>query len=269
MEKRLVGRRSFVTLGLGSVACAAFAPRGRIKMKYKGPGDKKAKVIYDKKFRGWGEMFDAMNGAAEVAGETAGKMVATLTEVPPPGHVKLGDLSPGLSAHADSKADFVASASKEEPEKFRYVQIGVPGFDKFFKASAELYAYVFQTRETLVTLHEHVGSGFEVGSEGTASLSAKVDSALESASDSAKAELEVFKGVAVELSGAASGFVERVADLVTAGEMLVADAAKLITAPKLIAHLKLVAQGVTDSVGMVAASGKLLGETTADLSGFS
>jgi hypothetical protein len=269
MVEQLVGRRALLSLGLGSVACGLIPePKGFVKMKAKGPGDKEAKVIYERHFEGWSEMFDTMNEAAGVSAATTGKMVEVLTAVPPPGHVTLGDLSPALLAQAGGQADFIAKASKDEPDKFRYVRLGVPGFDKFFQSAAELYAFVYQARELLVSLHGKISATVEASAEATAKLSEKVDGTLATASADAKVELEGFRDVAIQIAGLASGFYTRVTELVTASQMLIADATNLLAAPKLVAHVDLVVQGVKDSVGMVTASGKLLGEATGELVGF-
>jgi hypothetical protein len=248
--------------GLGTTVMGC-VPSGMIQLTQNGPGGKK--TLYEKKFDGWAEMFQAMDGAARASGKVAGAMVEKLTSVPPPGHVTIVDLSPGLAQFSGKSTDALATATKDDPEKFRYVQIGVRPYDDFFKASAELYGFVFQVRQTLVGLDARASAV----AQGEGKLSSRVDAAFTTASADAKAELQEWKEMSAQLAGLASDFGKKIGALTTAAQELVAAAPATIVQPKLVAHVDLVVEGVKSSASMVTTAGKLLVETGGELSGFS
>ncbi len=180
-------------------------------------------------FHNFDEMTTALDGAAGDLGDTTQKLVKKLVDAPPPGEVKLKDLDPGLEKFQGKKdRDFLASAPEH---KFTYVQIGVDSYDRFFKASAELYALTYQFEKTLAELQ---------------------------ASTDAGADVTELKELSVAMANLASGAVAKISDLVSSGQALVTGAPASITNPKTALHLKLIVKGLKESIAVVSQSAKPL-----------
>lgn len=203
--------------------------------------------------------------------DVTGKMVKELTDVPPPGKVKLGDLGSGLQGYeGNPQCDFLIAAKDGDgkPIDFQYVQLGQPSFDKFFKDAQVIYATVYQADQTLHRLRELSGkiSGQKV--DPSSDLKAAVSSALQNGdpdSQSLVAELKQVQQLATTLASLVMQFASHVTTLIADGQQLVTGAAASLTNPKVVTHLGLVKKGLVDSVSVIKDSGELLVKLGADL----
>ena len=87
-------------------------------------------------FDNWEDMKAALAVSAKELRATTKELITKLVEAPPPGQVKLGDLSEAFAKYeGDANFDFLATAETDDPETpaFSYVQIGLPSYDEFFK----------------------------------------------------------------------------------------------------------------------------------------
>lgn len=203
--------------------------------------------------------------------DVTGKMVKELTDVPPPGKVKLGDLGAGLQSYeGNPQCDFLVAATGDDgkPIDFQYVQLGQPSFDKFFKDAQVMYATVYQADQTVHRLRELAAkiSGQKV--DPSADLKSAVSQALQNDdpdSQSLVSELKQVQQLGVTLASLVMQFASRVTGLIVDGQQLVASAASSLTNPKVVTHLGLVKQGLVDSVTVVKNSGELLVTLGGDL----
>ena len=74
--------------------------------------------------------------------------------------------------------------------------------------------------------------------------------------------------LAVSLGSLVSQFASRITKLVSDGQALIAGAATSLTNPKVITHLGLVKDGLTDSVKVIKSSGELIVKLAGYLAGF-
>lgn len=212
-----------------------------------------------------------MSKAGGELADVTGKMVKELTDVPPPGKVKLGDLGAGLQTYeGNPQCDFLLAAKGDDgkPIDFQYVQLGQPSYDKFFKDAQVMYATVYQADQTVHRLRELAAkiSGQKV--DASAALSSAVSQALQNDdpdSQSLVSELKQVQQLGVTLASLVMQFASRVTGLIVDGQQLVAGAAASLTNPKVVTHLGLVKQGLVDSVTVVKNSGELLVKLGADL----
>lgn len=226
----------------------------------------------------WEGTLDQLPGQLSKAGDeladVTGKMVKELTDVPPPGHVKLGDLGPGLqSFEGNPQCDFLVAAKDGDgkPIDFQYVQVGQPSYDQFFKDAQVVYAIVYQADQTVHRMRELSGKILGQKVDVSADLSSAVSQALQSSdpdSQSIVAELKQVQQLAASLATLVSQFASRVTKLVSDGEQLVTSAPTSLTNPKVVTHLGLVKKGLTDSVTVIKNSGELLVKLAGNLSGF-
>lgn len=218
-----------------------------------------------------GEVATDFSTFAKDVGATTAELAKALTEAPPQGQVKLGDLAPSLKEfEGDIRFDYlkVASMTPDAEYDFRYVQVGIPEYDGFFRASAELYATLYQLIETGRHMHlavaaaegreapEDVDSGDkEIRRTEVEAGKASVQTAGEEG-----AQLVALWGTMAELGVAASA---RATEVAQTGSALVASAPTQIVNPKLVAHLDLIVKGLSQSVDLVKDSGGLLGKIVA------
>jgi hypothetical protein len=212
--------------------------------------------------------------AGEELGAVTAKMAKELTDVPPPGQVKLGDLHPALKKHEGEKGtDFLVDAKNPDgtPIDFKYVRLGVPSYDEFFKTSQEIYALVYQTKQTVHRMREASAKVLDAKIDAQADVKAQVDKAIAQGGADADivAELKNLSEVSQQLSVLVSQIAQKISKLVSAGQSLVAGAASSITNPKVVAHLDLVKEGLTDSVKVIQESGSLVVSFSKELAGFS
>ncbi len=203
--------------------------------------------------------------------DVTGKMVKELTDVPPPGKVKLGDLGAGLQSYeGNPQCDFLVAAKGDDgkPIDFQYVQLGQPSFDKFFKDAQVMYATVYQADQTVHRLRELSAKIAGQKVDPGADLKSAVSQALQNDdpdSQSLVSELKQVQQLGVTLASLVMQFAGRVTGLIADGQQLVAGAASSLTNPKVVTHLGLVKQGLVDSVTVVKNSGELLVKLGADL----
>ena len=220
------------------------------------------------------DMPGAISEAADEMAAVTAKLIKKLTDVPPPGKVKLGDLGPGFKDFEGSKDfDFLIQAKEgDKPIEFQYVQIGVPDYDKFFKTTAEIYALTYQTRQALNRMRLLASAALDEDIDAKASVSVAVDRALGKVDAEAKGDivpkLKAFKDIGQMLASVVPAIVDRVSTLVSLGQKLIVGAAASITNPKVVLHLGLIKEGLGDSVKVIQEAGKNLGGIVSDLSGF-
>jgi hypothetical protein len=214
-----------------------------------------------------------LSKAGDDLADVTGKMVKELTDVPPPGKVKLSDLGPSLqSFEGNPQCDFLVSAKDDDgkPIDFTYVQVGQPSYDQFFKDAQVVYATLYQADQTVHRLRELAAriSGQKV--DASAELNSVVSQAMQNNdpdSQSLVSELKQVQQLGVSLASLVSQFASRVTKLVSDGEALVTGAAASLTNPKVVTHLGLVKKGLVDSVTVIKDSGDMLVKLAGQLGG--
>lgn len=219
-----------------------------------------------------GEVATEFSDFAKEVGATTAEIVKKLVEAPPPGQVQLGHLASSLkSFEGDVRYDYlkVARMNPNAEYDFKYVQIGIPQYDAFFRASAEMYATAYQLVET--GRHVHLAAYKLRGEDapedvqnGDKKIEApEVEALFDGMKGSAK---EVSEGVdklkTLWVATAELGIklVAKTAETVQTGVALVASAPSQILNPKLVLHIDLIVKGLEQSVSLVKDTGVLLGE---------
>ncbi|MBI3206883.1 MAG: hypothetical protein HYZ29_35430 [Myxococcales bacterium] len=219
-----------------------------------------------------GEVATDFSDFAKQVGATTVELAKKLVDVPPQGQVTLGQLSASLRPYeGDVRYDYlkVARMNPDAKYDFKYVQIGMPEYDNFFRASAEMYATAYQLMET--GRHVHLAKAKVKGDEPPPDVErgqkkirkSEVAAALSEIKESAGSganKLETLWLTTAELGAKLAG---KAAETASAGAALVASAPAQILNPKLVLHLKLIVKGLDQSVSMVKDTGKLLGEIVA------
>ncbi len=220
-------------------------------------------------FDDWEEMKVAMDKAGKELRGTTKELLTKLVEAPPPGEVHLADLAPTLADYeGNSNLDFVGNARESGEGGFTYVQIGVPTYDAFFKATAEFHGFVYQTRESIKHLRLSAKAALGRDYSAKMSLGEAVNAAVAQGGEAGLAvegQLAETRELAVALAGTAPGFVQKTQGLVSSGQQLIAGAPASITNPKTVLHLDLIVKGLGQSVKVVEDSGGLLIELGRDL----
>jgi hypothetical protein len=243
-----------------------------------------------KEYDDWDEMKADLAIAAKELRATTKELISKLTDVPPPGQVKLGDLSSSFTQYeGNSLFDFLAPGAGEgNVDGFAYVQIGVPSYDEFFKAAAEFHAFVHQTKESILKLRALAQARIQATTGGRVeakmSLGDVVALALQqapgAAGDAAGAaagsfgaelgegvpdDLVEMRDLALSIGRSAPEFIDKTQRLVETGRQLVTAAPSSIVNPKVVLHIDLIVKGLEDSVRVVGSSGKMLGELIKEL----
>lgn len=270
-----------IPLLVGSIAgCEALGLKAKVVTTTSMNGETKTTVREAKNWDEFstvmGEVATDFSDTAKKVGESTKKMVAKLVDVPPPGKVTLADLDPTLKdLNDDPRYDYlsVAGARADGGYDFSYVRLGVQEFDDFFKASAELYATLYQLTETArhikllaseITGDKSLGA-FDaksiVKSEIEASL-AKIDSSHAAAGDPTAAKAAEMAAQMKRLwqttMTLATKLGPKAAELGRAGVALAASAPSQIKNPKLLLHIKLIVKGIGQSVALVKDAGPQL-----------
>jgi hypothetical protein len=213
-----------------------------------------------------------MGKAGKELGDVTAQMAKELTDVPPPGQVSLDSLDPSLAKYKGVKhADFLANAKDDQgkPIEFKYVRLGVPQYDDFFKTAQEIYALVYQTTQVIGQMRQISGKMIDKSVDAQSELKASVDKALGGSSDSELTpRLQTLSEQAQALAVLVPQIVQKIGKLIQTGEALVASAASSITNPKVLTHLDLVKTGVVDSVKVIKESGSLMATFSKELTGF-
>lgn len=261
-----VRRASMLAIALGLAGCSMFQFKGTVTTTKTVNGKT---TTTTREFENWEEMKQAMDEAGKELRGTTKELITKLTEAPPPGEVKLGDLAPTLASYeGNANLDFVSSARAHGEHEFSYVQIGVPTYDAFFKACAEFHAFVFQTRETVRHIRGIAKARLGGSYNAEMSLGATLDAAMATdgeAGEGVEGGITEGRALAMALAQTAPMFVQKTQALVSSGQQLIAGAPASITNPKTVLHLDLITKGLGQSVKVVGESGKLLGEATRDL----
>ena len=226
----------------------------------------------ERKFESLEEMPAALRAGAGDMAETTEEIAKKLTEAPPPGQVKLSDLSKSLEPYEKSpEFNFLAKAKNPDgtPIEFKYVRIGVPSYDQFFQKSAELFALMYQLKQTTHRLREIAGAVLDKKDDASGALGDLVKEALAAEPGAGKEglvkELKELKEITAMLAPACVEMVKKTQELVSAGQQLIAGAASSITNPKTALHLDLIVKGLKQSVSVVAESGNLLKDVSQDI----
>jgi hypothetical protein len=218
-------------------------------------------------------MSEEWSAAAGQLSKVTGKLVKELTNVPPPGNVKLGQLGAGLDKfQGNPQTDFLMQATDDQGNAipFQYVQLGVPSYDQFFRKAQEVYALCFQAKQTLKHLVDLTSGILSEKVDASASLNTSVSKALgqSNADATAVAQLTATRDLAASLAPLIAQIGKGIAQLVSAGQQLIVSAPSSLTNPKVVLHLGLVKQGLTDSVSVIKESGSVLAAFGGDFVGF-
>lgn len=268
-------RHTVIVIGLmalgSALGCDMIKVQGVVKTTVMQDGQTTTKEHHFDKLEDMPKAFDA---AADDLGETTDKLIKELTEAPPPGKVKLGDLSPALKEHENSPAiDFLARQTKEtgKDTEFSYVRIGVKSYDDFFQKTAEMHALAFQAKQMvhrLKTLSVKVLGKADVDLAKGA-LKAAVEAALKTEPTSENQgdldELQELEKMTTAIASTVVAFAQKTQELVAAGQQLVTGAPASITNPKTALHLDLIVKGLKQSVELVGKSGELLAEVAGEI----
>jgi len=216
-----------------------------------------------------GEVATDFSDFAKKVGATTVELAKKLVDVPPQGQVQLGQLSSSLKPYeGDVRYDYlkVARMNPNAEYDFKYVQIGMPEYDNFFRASAEMYATAYQLMET--GRHVHLARSKVKGEDAPEDVEkgdrkikkSEVSSALselESTAGESSQKLKTLWLTTAELGAKLAG---KAVEVASTGTALIASAPAQIVNPKLLLHLKLIVKGLDQSVSMVKDTGKILGE---------
>ncbi len=218
-----------------------------------------------------GEVATDFSDFAKQVGATTAELAKKLIDVPPQGQVQLGQLASSLKPYeGDVRYDYlkVARMNPDAEYDFKYVQIGMPQYDNFFRASAEMYATAYQLMET--GRHVYLASYKVKGEEAPADVErgdkqikkADVDGLIEQlasgASEGMSDGVEKLKTLWVASAELGIKLAAKSAETVQTGVALVASAPSQILNPKLVLHIDLIVQGLEQSLSMVKDTGKLL-----------
>ncbi len=214
-----------------------------------------------------GEVATDFSNFAEQVGATTAELAKKLVDVPPQGQVKLGHLAGSLQQfEGDVRYDYIKVASMNPNAKynFKYVQIGMPEYDNFFRASAEMYGAAYQLMET--GRHMHLAAHKTKGEDAPKDVERGERKIKQDEVDALAPELGKTEGaqklIALWASTSELGaqLAGKAAQTAQTGAALVASAPSQILNPKLVLHLDLIVKGLEQSVSMVKDTGSLLGE---------
>lgn len=223
-----------------------------------------------------GEVATEFSSFAEEVGETTKELGEKLVSVPPQGQVELGHLAQSLRSYqGDVRYDYlkVARMNPDAKCKFRYVQLGMPEFDNFFRASAEMYGAAYQLMETgrHVHLAKYKLAGLEPPDAVThgeleirkPQVSAALREVEESATENVAENIQQLKTLWLTTAELAVKLASKAVETARAGAALVTSAPAQLTNPKLVLHLDLIIDGLEQSVSMVKDTGVLLADIVA------
>lgn len=260
-------------------ACEALGIKGKVVTTVTENGHT---TVHEHDFKNWTEFEDAMgevatdfSAFAKEVGSVTSRLVKQLVDVPPPGHVQLGDLDPRLEPfQGDVRYDYlkVATMQPNPAYDFTYVRLGMPDYDAFFKASAQMYATAYQLMETgrHIVLARAAAVGEQPDSEVDAGKKKvpkrQVEDALAQLRSSSQSDVadkaQVLGTLYTSVVTLGAELASKSADTISTGAQLVASAPKQILNPKLVLHLGLIVEGLSKSVALVRDTAGLLGQIT-------
>jgi hypothetical protein len=196
------------------------------------------------------------------------ELVKQLTDVPPPGHVKLADLAPGLQKY-DARPDvnFLINAKDEktgEPIPFEYVKIGAQDYDAFFQTAQEIYALVYESTQAISQMRQLAAQILNDKLDASTELWAQIDKVRAKLTGGAQVDSELVSrfNSLVDLGGVLTKLVPAVGQkaikLAQQGQALVMNAQSSITNPKVLLHLDLIKKGIIASAKAMKNSGEVL-----------
>lgn len=222
-----------------------------------------------------GEVATDFSDFAKEVGATTAELASKLTDVPPQGEVQIGQLSPTLKPfEGDVRYDYikVARMNPNAEYNFKYVQIGMPEYDNFFRSSAEMYATAYQLMET--GRHVHLAAASAKGEDAPSDVESgqkkikksEVESALQEiggGGDEATEAVEKLRTLWMSTAELGAQLASKTAETVQAGAALVSSAPTQILNPKLVLHLDLIVKGLEQSLSMAKDTGRLLTDIVA------
>lgn len=212
-----------------------------------------------------GEVATEFSSFAKEVGATTAELAKKLVDVPPQGQVTLGQLAGTLKPfEGDVRYDYikVARMNPNAEYDFKYVQIGMPEYDNFFRASAEMYATAFQLTET--GRHVHLAAYKTKGEEAPSEVENGNKAIKKDEVDTLVSQLGEAEGAkklgSLWVSSAELGvkLAAKTAETIQTGTALVASAPAQILNPKLVLHLDLIVKGLEQSLSLVKDTGGLL-----------
>jgi hypothetical protein len=271
-------RRSIIgasTLSALTAACEALGLKATIVTTTNVNGKEKTTV---REAKNWDEFETAMgevatdfSGFAKEVGQTTAELAKKLVDVPPQGEVKIGQLAEGLKPfEGNVRYDYlkVAKANPNAAYDFKYAQLGMPEFDDFFRASAEMYGAAYQLQETGRHVHlaqlnlrdAEVPADIEDG--GAKIRKGEVEAALSDlkagATPEIKSTVDNLSSLWITTAQLGAQLAQKAAATAQAGAALVATAPSQILNPQLVLHLDLIVEGLEQSVSMVKDTGAIL-----------
>jgi hypothetical protein len=277
----MTSRRALVQLaGLATLAtaCEALGIKATVISTKTVNGQTTTKVReaknWDEFEKAMGEVATDFSDFAKEVGATTAELASKLTDVPPQGEVQIGQLSPSLEPYeGDVRYDYlkVARMNPDAEYHFKYVQIGMPEYDNFFRSSAEMYATAYQLIET--GRHVHLAAASAKGEDAPSDVEtgqrkikkSEVETALSDlgASDETAESIERLKTLWASTAELGSQLVGKAAETAQSGAALVSSAPTQILNPKLVLHLDLIVKGLEQSLSMVKDTGRMLGDIVA------
>ena len=275
----MLSRRALVSLGALSsltAACKAIGLKATVVTTKTENGKTTTRV---REAKNWEEFESAMGEVAtdfsdfaKKVGATTTELVKKLVDVPPPGQVKLGQLAASLKPfEGDVRYDYikVARMNPNAEYDFKYVQVGMPEYDNFFRASAEMYGAAYQLMET--GRHVHLAKYKVKGEDPPSDVErgdrkirkAEVERALKDIESSVADGSDKITKLWISSAELGAKLAAKAAETAQTGVALIASAPTQILNPKLVLHLDLIVKGLEQSVSMVKDTGKVLGEIVA------
>ena len=269
------GALALVALSALSAACEAIGLKATVVSTKTVNGKTTTRVReaknWDEFEQAMGEVATDFSDFAKEVGATTAELAKKLVDVPPQGQVQLGQLAGALKPYeGDVRYDYIKVARMNPDAKydFKYVQIGMPEYDNFFRASAEMYATAYQLMETGRHVHlavakvkgEDAPADVENGErkirkDEVSSALSEIKSRTGEGAEQGVHKLETLWATTAELG---VKLAARAGETAAAGVALIASAPAQILNPKLVLHIKLIVKGLDQSVSLVKDTGKLL-----------
>ena len=264
-----------VLLTVGLSGCDAIAPfikvQGNITTSTTINGQTSTQTVTFDKLE---DMPAAFSQATDHLSATTDQLIGEISKIasaPPPGEVVLSDLSPRLKRFEKGQVDFLhlAATDDKDPQTFKYVQIGVPTYDGFFKVTTELYAITFQGKQAIVRGKQLAFALLERDYDAKTAIAAILQEALNyeppPGKETLRGQLIEGKDVLLVLADLGPAFVGKIQELIGAGQQLITAAPTSIMDPRTLLHVDLIIQGLEQSIVATTESGTILVELVEEL----